>query len=254
MILYYVFIFFFAAFITTTLLISIKFLVKSIKNKNKNLFLSFLGFLSISIGFIGSFILNLGSLFLEIFVFTGYILTVLFTNLTFYKDTKSRANLVLICAIILGIIQFPYFILNLSQLYYIHVALDTPYTLLVFNWLAFSSYRVYKRLKSENIQPWIRVRYKMIFIFSLILSLNNIPEFFQPHGISWGDPTNAVSLMVFGAMATLVIIFSIGFSLAWFMPKSLKKFFNRNHTLEKEESLSEEELNSILKNQLSKNK
>jgi hypothetical protein len=236
------------------LLISTYFFVKSIKNKNRSLLLSSLGFLSISVGFIGSFILNLGSLYLEICVFIGYILTVLFTNSTFYKDTKSKAKLVLICVIVLGLIQIPFFILNLRQLYYIRVALDVPYTLLVFNWLALSSYRVYKRIKFENIQPWIKIRYKMIFIFSFILSMNNIPEFFQPTGVNWGDPTNAISLMVFGAMAIIVIIFSIGFSLAWFMPISLKKYFNRNYTPVNEEPLSEEELTNLLRNQLSENK
>jgi hypothetical protein len=229
-------------------------MVKGIKNKNKSLILASLGFLSISIGFIGSFLLNLGSLYLEICVLIGYVLTVLFTNTSFYKDTKSKAKLVLLCVIILGLIQIPFFILNINQLYYIRVALDVPYTLLVFNWLAFSSYSVYKRIKIEKIQPWIIIRYKLIFIFSFILSLNNIPEFFQPSGTIWGDPTNIVSLMVFGAMATIVIIFSIGFSLAWFMPISLKKYFNRNYAPVDEESLSEEELTIILKNQLSKNK
>jgi hypothetical protein len=229
-------------------------MVKGIKNKNQSLILASLGFLSISIGFIGSFILNLGSLYLEICVLIGYVLTVVFTNTSFYKDTKSKAKLVLVCVIFLGFIQIPFFILNLSQLYYIRVALDVPYTLLVFNWLAFSSYSVYRRIKIENIQPWIKIRYKLIFIFSFILSLNNIPEFFQPTGTYWGDPTNIVSLLVFGAMATIVIIFSVGFSLAWFMPISLKNYFNRNYAPVNEETLSEEELTLILKNQLSKDK
>lgn len=241
-------------FIATTLLISINFMVKCIKNKNKNLFITSLGFLSISIGFIGNFVLNLGELYLEICVFIGYILTVLFTNSTFYKDTKSKAKLVLVCVIILGIIQISFFIINDRQLYYYRVILDVPYTLLVFNWLAFSSYRVYRRIKIENVQTWIKIRYKMIAIFSFILSLNNIPEFFQPRGTNWGDPTNMISLMVFGAMTIIVIIFSIGFSLAWFMPNSLKKFFNRNYTSVKEESISEEELTTLLRNQLSENK
>ncbi len=240
-------------FIAATLLNSINFMVKGIKNKNRSLILASLGFLSISLGFIGSFILNLGSLYLEICVLIGYILTVLFTNTTFYKDTKSKAKFVLVFVIILGFVQIPFFILNMRELYYIRVALDVPYTLLVFNWLAFSSYRVYKRIKVENIQPWIKVRYKLIFIFSFILSLNNIPEFFQPSGTYWGDPTNIVSLIVFGLMATIVIVFSIGFSLAWFMSIPLKKYFNRNYIAVHEESLSEEELTNLLKNQLSEN-
>jgi hypothetical protein len=226
-------------------------MLKSIKNKNNSLLLSSLGFLSISLGFVGNFVFNLGSLYLEICVFIGYIFTVLFTNSVFYKDTKSKAYLVLVCVILLGLIQIPFFILNLRQLYYIRVILDVPYTLLVFNWLALSSYRVYKRIKLENIQPWIKFRYKMIYIFSFVLSLNNIPEFFQPSGTYWGDPSNLVSLMVFGAMAILVIIFSIGFSLAWFMPTSLKKYFNRTYVHLDDESLSEADLTKLLRKELS---
>ncbi|MFX1567654.1 MAG: hypothetical protein ACFFCV_04715 [Promethearchaeota archaeon] len=208
------------------------------------------GFLSISLGFIGNFIFSLGSLFLEVCIFTGYVLTVIFTNRTFYKDTESKAKLVLIIVIILGMIQIIFFIINERSLYYIRVSLDVPYTLLVFNWLAFSSYRVYLRIKIENIQPWIKLRYKMIFIFSFILSLNNILEFFQPRGVFWGDPNHPISLIVFGLTAIIVVCFSIGFSLAWLMPNALKKYFNRNYTPIKDVHLSEEELKTLLRKDL----
>jgi amino acid transporter len=179
---------------------------------------------------------------------------VIFTNQTFYKDTKSKANLVLSIVIILGIIQIIFHIINESSLYYIRVSLDVPFTFIVFNWLAFSAYRVYKKIKNENIQPWIKVRYKLIIISSFIISFYSIIEFFQPSGISWGDPSHPISVIVFGLISVLAIIFSVGFSFSFLMPKFLKNYFNRNFNSLDETQFSEDELNIILRNNSDKNK
>ena len=98
------------------------------------------------------------------------------------------------------------------------------------------------------------MRYKLIFVFSFILSIYNTSEFFQPPGSYWGDPSHPGSLLNFGLTAVIVVIFSIGFSLAILMPQSLQKYFNRNYTSLTEVQFSEEELKNLLKNNLSKNK
>ena len=68
----------------------------------------------------------------------------------------------------------------------------------------------------------------------------------------WGDPSNTISLIVFGVMASNAIIFSIGFSLAWIMPQGLKKLINKDYQSLDEENFSEDELMSLIKKQLEK--
>jgi hypothetical protein len=106
-------------------------------------------------------------------------------------------------------------------------------------------------MKSQKIKPWIKMRYKMVAIFSFIFSFSNVPEFFQPPGTTWAESDNIISLLVFGITATLVIVFSLGFALAWLMPKSFKNFLDRNYEVDKEIEYQEKELIELIKKQLS---
>ena len=58
-------------------------------------------------------------------------------------------------------------------------------------------------------------------------------------------------LLVFGITATLVIVFSLGFALAWIMPTSFKKFLDRNYEIDEEVEYQERELIDLIKKQLS---
>jgi hypothetical protein len=219
-----------------------------------NLLIIAIGFIGLSVGFIGNISLNLGGFFLEIFVFIAFNLTIIFTNMTFHRNRKYLANFILSFGIILGLIQlilhgFADFLA--VSFYYQRVSLDIPYTLLVFNWLSFSSYYAYRLLKNRDIEPWIKVRYKKVAIFSFILSFHNIPEFFQPSGTTWGDYNNLISLLVFGITAILGVVFSLGFACAWIMPNWLKKVFNRNYQSPKDIELTEDDLINLIKKQLS---
>ena len=132
------------------------------------------------------------------------------------------------------------------------MALDLPFNLLVFNWMAFAAYSSYIKLRSESITPWIKTRYKLIAFSSFIMSFHSIPEFFQPFEIPMGDPSNIISLIVLGFISTISIIFVVLFGLAWIMPNWLKNMLNRDYTPIEEESYSENELMELIKNQLTK--
>jgi hypothetical protein len=214
------------------------------------------GFAILSIGFISNLVFNLGQLFQEFTIFISFILVVIFTNLTFHKNRGFKPNIILFSVIILGFVQIGFFLYSILGtwtlfLYYLRVWLDLPYTLLTFNWLAFSSYSSYRVLKSQKVKPWIKMRYKMVAIFSFIFSFSNIPEFFQPPGTTWAESDNVISLLVFGITATLVIVFSLGFALAWLMPTSFKNFLDRNYEVDKEIEYQEKELIELIKKQLS---
>ena len=243
-------------FIIILLMTGIFFLVKGKQNNMKNLVILGFGFIAIPIGFIGRFLFNLTQVFQEYFVFLGFVSLVIFTNMTFYKNRMKKPNLILLIVIILGIIQIVLFHMfyeieiNRGFEYYLRVSLDLPYNLLVFNWLAFSCYSAYRRLEDQDIEPWIKARYKLVAIFSFILGFISVPEFFQPKNVMWGNPNNLISLIIFGITAVLAIIYAIGFALSWFMPKWLRSYFNKGYKRELEREYTEDELMSLIKNQL----
>ncbi|TFG15661.1 MAG: hypothetical protein EU535_01675 [Promethearchaeota archaeon] len=237
-------------------LTGIFFLINAIKKKMKNMAILGIGLIAIPIGFIGNFVFRFGPIFQEYFVFIGFVCGVIFINMTFYKRQMKRANLILLIVIILGITQIILFHLvypieiNRGYEYYLRVSLDLPYVLLVYNWFAFSFYSAYKRLKDQDIEPWIKVRYKMLAISSFLMSFHSIPEFFQPKNIRWGNPNDPISLVIFGILAVMAICYGFMFSLSWFMPKKLKRYFNKGYQREIDKEYTEEELMNMIKKQL----
>ncbi|MFX0077356.1 MAG: hypothetical protein ACFE96_18085, partial [Candidatus Hermodarchaeota archaeon] len=231
---YILFLILFGIFIFTLIVMGIFLLYKGGKNRMVNIILGGISFVSLPIGLIGYFIFQLDPLYLEFIIVSSFVLTVVFTNKTFYKNRGFKSKLVLFTVLVLGSIQIGFFFIAkygiwTTFLYYLRVSLDFPYTFLVFNWLSYSAYSAYKLVKFKLIDPWIKVRYKMLTIFSFIFSFHSLPEFFHPLGTLWGDPNNFLSLASFGTTAILVVIFSLGFSIAWIMPKGLKKRINRNY-------------------------
>jgi hypothetical protein len=224
-----------------------------------NIILGGIAFVSLPIGFIGYFIFQLDPLFQELTIVSSFILTVIFTNMTFYKNQGLQSKIVLCTVTILGCIQLWFFLISIFgdwnvYLYYMRVTLDFLYTFIVFNWLSFSAYSAYKLVRSLNIDPWIKFRYKLLAIFSFVFSFHSVPEFFQPQGTMWGDPSNLTSLAVFGSTAILVVIFSLGFLIAWFMPEWLKKRINKNYQAIEDKEFQEKELLDLIKKELSKKK
>ena len=99
-------------FLSTLFIVGIFLLIKGIQRKMVGLSCLGIGFIVIPIGFVGNYILKIypGYFFQEIFITIGFILAVIFTNLTFHKNRKSPAKLILIVVIVSAIIQliFPW--------------------------------------------------------------------------------------------------------------------------------------------------
>ncbi|TFG18215.1 MAG: hypothetical protein EU531_00880 [Promethearchaeota archaeon] len=243
----------FALFIIIILGVGFFLLVRGIQIKMCNIIIAAIAFIGLPIGFIGNVLFNLGGFFQEIFIFIAFNFTVVFTNLTFYKRKKVYPTIVFAIVFILGVIQIALHALPLLfgiNVYYLRVSLDLPYTLLTFNWLAWAAFQSYNRLNEYIIAPWVKLRYKLIAVFSFLISFNSIPEFFQPKGVYWGDPDNITSLIIFGITAILAISFSLGFFIAWIMPNWLKKKINKNYKPLEDKEYSEEELMEMIKTQL----
>ncbi|MBN1801824.1 MAG: hypothetical protein JW891_09980 [Candidatus Lokiarchaeota archaeon] len=260
-ILYTMFLFFALGVISLLVITGIFFLFKAKQNRMTNLIFLGLSFLLVATGFIVNFytkiILKLeggfGNIIQEPFLVGGFTFFVLFTNSTFYKNRMKLAKIILIIVIILGSFQismisvFGPIEIERGFEYYLRVSLDFPYALITFNWLSYSCYCTYKRIINMDIEPWIKMRYKLVAISSIIVSFYQFPEFFQPKGFRWGTPNDPVSLSIFGITTTLMMAYIVIFSIAWFMPKRLKHYFNRNYVREEEKECKEEDLLNYLK-------
>ena len=251
--LFYLFVLLFAVFLITLLIVGFFLLYRVKKTKLYNLITIGIAFILIPIGFIGNFLLRLGIIFENMFVSTGFILTVIFTNQTFHKKKKKTKNLVL-CLIIVLAIFFSYLDIFYPKtdgiFFYLRRIIDIIFTFLTFGWMGWSSYDAYCKIKKSDIQPWIKSRYKIIAFVSFILSPHAIPSVFVPPNVSFTDFSNIMVLIAYIIIAILSVIFSIGFCIAWIMPIKLKKYFNRNYLPYEDKEIPEDELMKLIKIQL----
>jgi len=223
---YNVFNILFIIFILILFITGLFLLIRSIQLRKKNVFYISLTFILIVIGFIGNILFNLTIIFEETFVSTGFMFSAIFTYSTFYKNSQSARYILISIFLILVIhylLQIIYFF-NIN--FYIHLIskiFDIIGTFIIFAWMSLSSYTAYKRIMNENIEEWIKLRYKLISFSAIVLSLQAIPELFIPYNIEYGDPTDFTTLFIFGITLGFSLIFSIGFFVAWILPKQMKK-------------------------------
>lgn len=229
-----------------------------------NLILWSIAFLSVASGLVINIVLRfifnidpgVGNTVQEFFIFSGYVFFMAFTNATFYKNHMKTGNILFVVVVLLGLNQL--ILINIfGQIeiergfeYYLRITLDIPYTFITFDWLAWSCYSSFKRLKDKDIEPWIKKRYQFIALASFIFSFHNIPEFFQPKDVRWGSSSDPTSLIIFGTMTTMMMIYAIIISLSWFMPKRLKAHFNKGYLKIEDHELSEEELIRLLRKEI----
>ena len=257
-IMHFAFVIFMLLFFVLVSIIGLFLLIRGYQRKLNNIIIMGVAFLAMTIGFLMQFLIKeYGFLIREILRLIGFTFIIVFTKMTFYKQKSPLSKFILKIGILLAINQFIFqlfvdFITPDNRfIHYTKIALDLPFNLLVFNWMAFAAYSSYIKLRDEQIAPWIKTRYKLIAYSSFIMSFHSIPEFFQPFDTPMGDPSNLTSLIVLGFISTISLIFVVFFGLAWIMPNWLKNVLNRDYTPIEEESYSENELMELIKNQLS---
>jgi hypothetical protein len=224
------------------------------------------GLVIIAVGFIGRYALNLGINFEEILVSFGFILIVIFTNQTFHKNRNSQGTLILIIIIFLAIFMIVFhteyvylFVIEIPHerspfTFYLKQGVDLVFTFLTFAWMSWSSNEAYKKLKNQDIEPWIKARYKLISMSSFLISLQGIPEIFRPWDLPPSEITHPSILIIFGITAILAMICSLTITLAWFMPNRLKNYYNKDFSVIEDEEYSEEELIKKISEELKKGK
>ena len=244
-------------FIILQLIVGIFLLYKMIKTKLYNLLPLILFFLINSL-----LLLNLPYLFFHIIAHLPSICIIIFTKYTFYRDRKSAFKIVLGIVIVLKIADFilklyiPFsFPMRIEirsteiPYYYLYLSIMAGIILISYIWLGYASLNTYKSLKNQSIEPWIKKRYLILGISSVLLSLNGVIMLFMPWTRKgFEDPLAfTIGILIF----TVTIIFSAGSVIGWMMPQKLKKYFNRNFQPIPEVDLSEKELMEKIKKELS---
>ncbi|TFG27034.1 MAG: hypothetical protein EU532_08380 [Promethearchaeota archaeon] len=196
--------------------------------------------------------------------FLSNIFLLFFTKTTFYRQRKSIFLYLLVILIILKVLDFAlkiFYPLSIPQIYslnpseviyyYFYLIIISAVILASYPWLGYSSLRYYKRIFKEPIAPWIKTRYLIVGISSLIISLNSIFYLLIPvNSMNFETPT---AFLLGVLILTTTLIFSFGNLVAWTMPKWLKRYLAKNYIPSQEEmEYSEEELMELIKKQLKK--
>ncbi len=184
----------------------------------------------------------------------------LFVQTTFYSGKKSPIKILLLINLLSKIFGFLMGILfhyssltafpipaNELFLFYVTVFNGSLTFFIAGGWLSYISLKTYKEVKSkENIEPWIKKRYLMLFIGVTPYLLQGFLIFFIPSdGLIFASPQG------FGVGLVLMLLnlwYAYVYLFAWIMPKWLKKILNQGytpavqHAETEDEELSDEEL------------
>jgi len=178
------------------------------------------------------------------FIYTGINF---FTKSTFHEDRNRNFYWIMLATTINYIIQvipaiLEHFNYNDFINLYIGRIFDNLFSItwagIVFGWLAYSGFKSYNQIKNKKVQPWIKKRLLLVIYGSIINIFVSVPNLID-------EITNRVfHEYIIYIQIIIISIFMVMQFLAWFMPKGLKKYFNRGYILEKEEDtiFSEEEI------------
>lgn len=170
------------------------------------------------------------------------ILLLLFIKLTFHKERKNPFLLILGITITLSSVNIICLALFQSGIATDPIILligDICFTSMVVignSWMILSALFPYLKIKSkENIEPWIKVRYLLIIIYSTAGLVTGFMTLFVPTDESVNVP--------FLILIFCVLILIGGEFLAWVMPTRFKNWLNRDFKyIDKSDDLTDEEI------------
>ena len=242
-------------FLGTVFIVGIFFIYKAFQKKARNFYCIGATWLFFAIGQIMNQLFAVPVEIYTIFTKFGFLLAVPFTNITFHKGRKSfLPKLILIFAIGLTIITwyFDSIRYNSEMFYYLSRSFDFIHFSIITDWLAISCYLAYKNIRKLKIAPWIKVRYKLVYISSPLFSLVYLLLIFYPFNLKFGNISTPQSFLIYSITSIIILAYGILFTLAWLMPKQLKDYFNRkeNYVLTEDEEYTEDELIELIKREL----
>jgi len=241
--------------------VAIFLLIKMIKTKRYNLVPLILFFVINSIRFFFLVIFPSFLIINLILIQFSNILLLIFTKLTFFKYRKSLFWLFLIILIIVRtidlIIRINFgisipmtYLLDESNLifyYYILFSITISFLLSHF-WLGIVALKYYKSLKSVNVEPWIKKRYQLIGLGSLIYGFSIILYFCIPYNVV-GIFVYPNIIFMYGVLG-FTIFYSLCMFIAWVMPRKLRLYFNKDFKIAIEKEYTENELLELINKEL----
>ena len=245
------------------LIVAIFLSIKMIKTKRYNLLPLLLFFLLNSFRIIFFLLSSLLIVYLVIIQF-GNVLLVIFVKLTFFKGRKSPFTFFLIGLIVVRIfdlfirlnfqisIPMTYVLDESNLIFYYYILFSITYSFLISHfWLGYVALKYYNSIKSASIEPWIKRRYQIIGLGSLIYGLSIFIYYLIPYNVtgtfSFPNIIYTYTILVF------TLYYSLSMFIAWIMPNWLKKRFNKGFKLIKDEEYSENELLDLIQQQLQEN-
>jgi len=255
------FLLFVLIYLGTFIIVGIYLLFNSYKKKLINLIYPGLAFLILASAEIMTITVNLDYIIDSILTGLFLILIILFTNYTFHKEQKSivfhHKHLSYLPNIVLIVSVFNVFItiilnffrqINFSpEIHYLRLFYNFLTYFIVFIWLGGSSYSAYLNLKNEYMEPWLKVRYKLMTYITIITPFIQLIPLFQPLNVRFGSIEPLESFIVFGTAAICSVIISIGSIITWLMPNKLKEYINKDFVKLIDKNFSQEELTEIIK-------
>ena len=242
-------------FLGTVFIVGIFFIYKAFQKKARNFYYIGATWLFFAIGQIMNQLFAVPVEIYTIFTKFGFLLAVPFTNITFHKGRKSFLPiLILIFAIGLTIITwyFDSIRYNSEMFYYLSRSFDFVQFSIIANWLAITCYLAYKNIRKLKIAPWIKVRYRLVYISSPLFSLVYLLLIFYPFNLEFGNISTPQSFLIYSITSIITLAYGLLFTSAWIMPKRLKNYFNRkgDYTATEDKEYSEDELIELIKREL----
>ncbi|MFX0060396.1 MAG: hypothetical protein ACFE8J_19025 [Candidatus Heimdallarchaeota archaeon] len=188
----------------------------------------------------------------------SFIFLTIFVKQTFYNETKSLFPYVISSFIILKVldfilrIEFQFQSLQLipvdpieAYFYFIFIISINLQVIIPSLWFTYASLFNYNLIRRKYVEPWLKKRYLVISLSSLIFTIDGIMSF-----LILINNIFIFTFLIYFSVIT-VTLFSIGNLIGWFMPNRIKEFYNRNFEPSQEEILSEKELMEKIRSQLS---
>jgi len=231
-------------------------IVKAVKSKINNLIPFGLSLISLGLASIPELLeIDISYSAAAIFRGVGLIFLLVFIEKTFYEGKKSPFIIFTACLIVGASLMV---ILDLwnkttpsTMLSYAR-DLSFAFTIFIsFSWLTYASLTSYKGVKTLSVEPHIKKRYQ---ILGAVAFINLIPATFLsveiPIAQTIFSDFSTIVLLGFLISSLITIIF---YYLLWFMPVSVKNYFNKGYTPKiEEEEISEEELMKRIKEEIGK--
>jgi len=190
---------------------------------------------------------------------------VIFAKLTFFKYKKSSFKILIIILITNNGIDYIIrliFQITIPLTIYLDESFVTYYfvVLILFSisflcshlWLGITAIKYYNSIKSLNIEPWIKRRYQIIGLSSILYIFSIFIYYLFPSRVIdyFAFPYLIYGFIILG----FTIFYSLCAFIAWVMPKSLKKFFNKDFKRPVEKEYDENELMELINKELNVNK